>query len=473
MRPKIAFVTFGDHRKDMWEKVFSKPTTSLHEKCIEELKKLPIDLVCADISRTREQIYQNIDKLKIENPDILIAHIPCWTSPNLVADGVVRMGLYTIVLGNKNPATHGCVGTLGAAGTLGQIGYNYSVVRSDYDSEIYKEKLMPLISGVSAFKKLKGSVMGLFGGRSIGIETATYDPMQWKALFGVDSEHIDQIEIVRFAEIMLKEDYPRVEKTRKWIENNAKEVCYNDTLFTKEKFDFQLACYLATKDLIKSNNLDFVAIKCMPELSNSYAPQCMTQTLLACCNDAEGDKEPIPMSCEADADSALTQQILRIISDNKPTLFADVSHINDEKSMIYCVNCGALCAYYANRNKDTTENLKHITFKQSIRPAGAAISFFYASPGPIQLARLYRKNGKYKMAIIPAIAEVPTKEMVDDFVAARGVHQLPLVFAKVNMDIDRFVNEYGSNHISAVEGNYTEELINFCKFAGIEAEVFQ
>ena len=218
--------------------------------------------------------------------------------------------------------------------------------------------------------------------------------------------------------------------------------------------------------------MDFIAIKCMHELSNSYIPQCMTQALLANHEDAEGVKETTPIACEADADGALTQQILRILSGGMPTFFADVSHIDEEREMVYCVNCGAICVYYAGRNQDTKENFKNIRFKQSVRPAGGGITYFNASEGPMQLARLYRKGGKYKMAIISCNAENPTQEMVDEFVAAWGPHQLPTLFAKVHFDLDRFINEYGSNHISGVAGNYLTELLEVCDLLEIEAEVF-
>ncbi len=468
--PKVGFITFGDHRPDMWEKVFSHKTIPLHAKAIETLKELPIDLVVSsDIARTREQINIAVDELKAAGVELLIAHIPCWTSPNLVVHGVQRMGLYTILVGNTDPGTHGCVGLLGASGALAQIDYPHKNIRDKYSVASYEKKLLPLIRAAAVKEKLKGSVFGLFGGRSIGIDTGLFDPMQWRSQFGIDTEHLAQIEIVRLAEMMPQE---RIDKTREWMEENALAIDYNDDKFTKEKFDFQLACYLATKDLVKDYGMDFIAIKCMHELSNSYIPQCMTQALLANHEDAEGAKETTPIACEADADGALTQQILKILSGGLPTFFADVSHIDEEREMVYCVNCGAICVYYAGRNQDTKENLKQIRFKQSVRPAGGGITYFNASEGPMQLARLYRKAGKYKMAIIPCNAENPTQEMVDEFVEARGPHQLPTLFAKVNFDLERFINEYGSNHISGVAGNYLTELLEVCDLLGIEAEVF-
>jgi L-fucose isomerase len=179
------------------------------------------------------------------------------------------------------------------------------------------------------------------------------------------------------------------------------------------------------------------------------------------------------MACEADGDGALTQQILKILSGGTPTFFADVSHIDNARKTIYCVNCGALCAWYAGRKDKAEDNINMISIKQSIRPGGGAISGFFASPGPMQLARLYRVDGKYRMAIIPCEAVTPGVDVINEFVEARGPHQLPALFAKVDFDLQAFVDEYGSNHISGVAGNYEAELVEVCKMLGIEPVIFK
>jgi L-fucose isomerase len=284
-------------------------------------------------------------------------------------------------------------------------------------------------------------------------------------------EHIDQVEIIRRAETV---DPERIGKLRSWIEEVAGSVAYNEEGMTREKFDFQLGCYLATKDICKEMGLDFAAVKCMPEISNSYVPQCMTACFLPDIYDGEeGRKDSTPTACEADGDGALTQQILKIVSGGQPTYFGDVSHIDDDAGIIYCVNCGAICTWYAGRSSDPAGNLKALEFKQSIRPGGGAISCGYAAPGPMQLARLYRKNGRYTMAIIPCEAITPDEKMIEQFVAARGVHQLPTLFAKIRFNADRLVAEYGSNHISGVAGHWERELVDACRILDIEPVVFE
>ncbi len=153
IKPKVGLITFGDHREDMWEKVFKTHTQKYHKKIIEVLKSLDIELYhLDDAGRTREQIDAQVDYLKSQSVDLLVAHTPCWTSPNLVVHGVQGMDEFTIMVGNKDMATHGCVGTLGAAGALSQIGLNHKRFRMDYSFEDYKSVLMPVFTAAMVKK---------------------------------------------------------------------------------------------------------------------------------------------------------------------------------------------------------------------------------------------------------------------------------------------------------------------------------
>src|SRR5690242_13250657 len=109
--PKVGLITFGDERSHEWEKVFKNLTVPRHEAAIEYFKALPIELLAAkNVARTKQEIDAQVDVLKAAKVEVLVAHVPCWTAPNLVVRGIQGMDLPTIVLSNKSPATHGSVG---------------------------------------------------------------------------------------------------------------------------------------------------------------------------------------------------------------------------------------------------------------------------------------------------------------------------------------------------------------------------
>lgn len=475
--PKVGLITFGDERPHEWEKVFRRLTEGKHAEALTFFRSLKstVDLHAFDaVARTRSDIDRQVAALRAASVEVLIAHVPCWTAPNLVLHGIQGLGLPTILLSNQSAATHGTVGLLGAGGALDQIGYRHLRVREDFDgpapASVLARKLLPFARAAAAKARLRGEVFGLFGGRSLGIDTGTFDPMQWRALFNVDAEHIDQLEIIRRAERMAVE---AAEPMTAWLGTNVKDIGFNNQGLTPEKLNYQARCYLATKEIIAEKGLDFIAIKCMPDLSNNYVPQCLSAAFLPSPYDADGAREPIAMACEADADGALTMQVLKHISGGTPPFFGDLSYLNESTRTLYLPNCGAVCSWYAGRSDVPAENLMHIELRPSVRPGGAAITYFRVAPGPMTLARLFRRAGRYHMAIIPGEAVAPTDEEYAAFVAARGVHQLPTAFVKVTADFDRIIAEYGANHISGVAGSYVEELEQFCSLLDITPILLQ
>jgi L-fucose/D-arabinose isomerase len=468
--PKIGLMTFGDNRKHEWENYFRGLTEPRHQEAIRYFQQLPLDLCFAEaVARTKDEIDGQVEALRSAGVEALVAHTPCWTSPNLVLRGVQKLNLPTLLLGNKHPGTHSTVGLLGAGGALGQIGFSHLRLRSDFD-DFLAEKVLPYFRAAAARSRLRGETFGLFGGRSLGIDTGTFDPMQWKQLFGVDVEHVDQLEIIRRAELVEPED---TEKMMNWLTRSVKSVAYNDKKFTPDRLAFQVRCYLATKQIIEEMDLDFVAIKCMPDLTTHFVPQCISAALLPGTYDADGRKDAMMMACEADGDAALTMEILKHISGGKPVLFMDVSYIDEARQTFYFPNCGAFCSWYAARSDDPAENLKQVELRAANRPGGGAITYFTTAPGRLTLARLYREQGEYRMGIIEGETVTISDTEYQSFVAARGSHQLPTAFIKMQIDVDELISNFGSNHILAVDGSYVKELVHFCKMLNIPTVFFQ
>ncbi len=277
-KPKVALMTFGDAREHEWENLFRGLTEPRHKRIKEYFEALPVALHSFnDVARTKDQIDAQVDELKAAGAETFLVHIPCWTSPNLIVRGVQRMGLPTILISNKDAATHGTVGLLGAGGALDQIGYPHLRIRGSFDTTTIADNALQFFRAASAVARLRGKVFGLFGGRSLG--------MQWRRMFGVDVEHIDQLEIVRRAEMIPDE---ATKEMVAWLEKSTASVDYDGEKLTPEKLAFQSACYLATREIIAELGLDFVAIKCMPDMTNHYIPQCLSAALLPGPYDADG-----------------------------------------------------------------------------------------------------------------------------------------------------------------------------------------
>ncbi|NOR19881.1 MAG: L-fucose isomerase [Xanthomonadales bacterium] len=468
-RPKIGLMTFGDERDYMWEGYFGGLTMPRHEEARTYLASLPLEVIAFDeVARSKQEVDGQVKALKAAGAEALFAHTPCWCTPNIVVRAVQSMELPTVIMTSKSAATHGMVGMFAAAGALSQVGVHHIRIRDDFGASVFEEKMLPYFRAASVKARLRGRVMGLFGGRSLGIDTGTFDPMQWRSQFGVDVDHIDQLEIVRRADLI---EPDRAEKTTDWMKQQFASINFDGGKLTEEKLNFQARCYLATKDINEEKGLDFISVKCMTELSDHYVPQCISAALMPGPYDAEGAKQPCSMSCEADGDGALSMEILKDVSGGGSTLFADVSHMDVDKKILYLPNCGGMCSWFAGRSDKSEENLGKIELRPSVRPGGGAITYFTAAPGPITLARLYRVSGQYRMAIIPGDVVNLTDEDQAAFIQQRGKHQLPTAFVKVEADLDHLVDEFGSNHISGVAGIWTRELEILCEMLDIEAVV--
>ena len=466
--PRVGMITFSDPREHEFHVLYKEKTEIRMKAAAEYFSKLDMELFSFEVAaRSVEEIERQAAELKTKKVEVLIAYIPCWTWPNGVVRGVLNMGLPTVLVSNDDPGTHGTVGLLGSGGALNQIGYRHLRIQQDFTEErpnLFDSKMMPYIRAAACVEKLKGKTFGFIGGRSLGIDTGSFDPMQWKKNFMIDSDHIDHEEIIRRAEQI---EPKRVEKMFDWLVNAVGDVKYDEKL-TQEKLMYQAACYLATKDIISERHLDFGAIKCMPDLTNFRIPQCVSTALLNGGYDADGNFEPFAISCEADADGALSMEILKLVSGGLPTMFADVSHVGYKEKLIYLPNCGSMCTYYAGRSCNGCENMKNIELRRANRPSGGAVTYTVPAAGEMTMARLCRADGRYQMFIIETEFVKPEKDILEAFVKARGVHQLPVAFMKADFDMERFIDEFNSNHISGVAGRYKKELVEVCKMLDIE-----
>jgi L-fucose isomerase len=119
------------------------------------------------------------------------------------------------------------------------------------------------------------------------------------------------------------------------------------------------------------------------------------------------------------------------------------------------------CEFFANDHDAVGLNQLQATQHTFGRGGGGAYTGVVA-PGKVTLARLCRKNGVYWMAIILGDIEKRNQEDLAYTTAA-----FPQAFVRTTAGMD-FAEVYGANHIHMVRGDFTEEIIYFCKLLGID-----
>ena len=453
-RPVFAVATLGETREDVRRQREKLVQAELHALgWLRELGEPLESPVLADIPSVR----RFAETARKADPDALIIHLPVWTNPALSVLVCSLLPLPTILLGNDRPETSSMVGILGAGGALDQAGVAHLRIFNGRD-EGERRRVAAFSRAAFAAKELRGCTLGLFGGRSLGIVTATADAPQITRIFGVDIEPVDQAIIIERARGVPSEE---VDRHSRWLVGQLKEVRFGGS-FTMDGLERQVRGYIATARIAAERGFAFIGVKCQPELSDGYASHCVCHMLMNGCRDADGEKPPMVHACEADVDGALTMQILSLLSGGRPVALLDVRWIDHRTGILTLANCGAMPAAFAADTVDPG-GFSHIRMvPHSFGGGGGAALPFVAASQEVTLARLCRRKGEYWMAVMRGQVEHQ-----DDASLSRTTAEFPQAFVRVEAARE-FLSEHGSNHIHMVHGDLREELRQFCALAGIE-----
>lgn len=463
---KVGILTFSDGRK------------YLHRELLETNRRYQSRLAAALNSTGRIEVVQGEEiiwnqqvaqqegrRLLEAGCDLTIFNYAIWCYPNLSAVATnFAPGPYLLFC-NLHPSEPGMVGMLAAAGTMDQIGCPYRRVWGDIDDPDVLRKVMSFISAAGAIKQLRGQTYGLFGGRPLGMYTAVANLDQWQSMFGLDVEHVEQEDLVRNA---MKISSDKVDNAFNWLEKHVGKIAYDGKALTPEKLKLQIRSYYAFREIIELKGLDFIGTKAHGDLTDNFVTMDLAEAFLNDPYDWDGPHEPIVAATEADMDGALTMQLFKLIT-GQPVLFADVRHYDRDDDVWYFSNSGTHATYFAGKSDDPAENLKNVTFypEASCYPAGGASVHHFAAPGKVTLARLARKEGKYRIAILPGeIVRFTPEKMIKK--GSTVTPEWPIAFTRLACPADDFLGKFPCNHIHGCYGDWRNELLQVAELLNIE-----
>ncbi len=459
LHPRIALVTLTETRAD-----FRSRRAYLVEEETKALSwlKHSADVLESDIIVSVDEVQAFAKQVNDFGAQALLVHIPVWTEPVLTVKLANLIALPILLIGNLRPETSSMVGILGAGGSLDQCGIAHERIFNHREPEA-QHKTFAFVRAAAALNTLKGQTFGMFGGRSLGMITATADPAQWQRMFGVDIDPVDQAVIIETAETLPSEE---VETQTEWLLEQLGHVEYGG-LFDEKALERQVRSYLATRLLVKQRKYDFIGVKCQPELSDGYVTQCLAHMLMNGDIDAEGKKNPVVYACEADADGGLTMQILHLLSEGQPAALLDMRWFDADASVWTLANCGAIPATFAaTRNDPSGLSQVHMIPHVFGRGGGGALPCVVSSQA-ITLARLCRKDGEYWMAIVRGETEERDRSELE-----KATPAFPQAFIRTSAGMD-LLDVFGSNHFHMVSGDFTKELVAFCRLARISWKIWK
>ncbi len=417
---------------------------------------------------------RNGRKMAAAGVDVVLFNFSVWAWPQYARVAAQFCPQPIVMFSNVNPQYPGLVGMLANSGSLDQAGIPFTKSFGDIEDDEVFGRLRAKLTAVAAARRLRGLTYCLIGGRSLGIDTTVIDPAQWIKQFGVDVDHVDQLELVRRAEAELATG-SRVGPALAYLKTALGKIHWTapDAAFrlTEDLLRRQLGLYYAALDLIDEFKYDFCGIKGQRELTEHFATADVAEAFL---NDPYGPdgvaKPSIVCATEADSDAALTMQIFKHLS-GTPVLFADVRHYHQDLGVWDLCNSGEHATWFAGRSSDPAVNLALTEFRPQgfYFPAGGAAVYHIAAPGRVTLARLTRHDGRYVMTIVPA-------EFVDFVsrnheIAAISQDNWPHAFARFDCTVDSFIEHFHCNHIHGVYGDWVAELELLCGVLDIDCRI--
>lgn len=458
---RVGLVAFSDGRFRVHQTL--EDTIREHQAVLKKaIQQDPLLSVveAEEITYSSQLARQNARQMRAQNIESAVFNIPVFAFPNFSLIAARVLELPVLLSSPKNGKLPGLGGIMAASGAMSQIGLNN---RKIWGNPLKESDLQATLSAFcrasGVIERMKGSVYGLFGGRSIGMNTGAVSHTEWMQQFGVDIEPIDQLEIVRRAK---HADQQEVEQAYQWLTENMGKVA-TEGKAAPEQVKEQIRHYIAMRSLVEDFGLDFVGLKCHYDLSEYFVTGCLSAMLLNDPYDWNGPKKPVMTSCEADGDGALTMQILALLS-GYPSLLFDVRSYDFSSQTFVCCNCGAQPSWYAARSDDPKENLSHVSLVPVIAKYGGGGAHFpyMCKEGEITVARLSRVNGRYRMFAAHAeFVEFPPEKMAETCAA------WPHGYLKMNIEPQALIDVFNTNHAHIVPGNHLEALQIYCDLLDI------
>jgi L-fucose isomerase len=416
-----------------------------------ELEELGIKVISHPrIVRTPEDGVVVARELRNSEAEVLICYIGGWSYSSAIVALATEIHLPIMLWTNSRPETAGLVGAGIAKGALDEVGIDHDFVYGEFGEEETRRRLTLLVKGLSLKSKVSRSKFGLFGNRTFGMNTTAIDINQWKRQFNIEVECIDQIELLERAR---SADTSIVSDVRKWMGETFGQIQGR-----KDVLDRSISLYVAMLGIIQEYGLDFVAVRCLPELSQYYATFCVANALLNDSIDYRGEKAPFVCACEADGNGALTMQMLKLLT-SAPVNFGDVRYVDREKGLLVICNCGSQAPGLADSRKDV-HWLPQVSFQGE---GGGVCTQYVCKAGSVTLARASRISGEYAMLVETGKCIDTPRERLHE-----TTWEWPHAFVELTSDYRHFLNHVRSNHIHMVYGDVSSELKVACRAMDIK-----
>lgn len=395
--------------------------------------------------------------LKARGIKALVIYVGTWTYANSAAAAALEADVPVLIWGDATKDALGLVGGAIVRGAMAEFGVHANLIYGAFDDAATLAEVKCLLDAACAARGLRGQVLGVGGGRSMGMITAVVDPNEVRVKFGIEIDNFEQFDVIKRAEA-IADDSARA--FLNWMRER-----YGKIVPVEEVMLRQIKLYLAVRDFCVEKGYDLVAMKCLPELPSMYTTFCVAHAMFGDAQDAFGPKTRMVFSCEADLNAALTMQMMLLLTGG-PVMFTDVIEYDFVDGLLYTCNCGSTPTDFAGKPKDVEWQIEGV--HEFNWCCGGTCPQLIAKAGDATIARLYRNAGAYEMFIAKVEVVAESKERLKEFLWER-----PHAFMKLNCDRGNFFRSLRSNHIHLAYGDWIPHLQELCAILGIKPVVIE
>ncbi|MBM4047856.1 MAG: hypothetical protein FJ279_22375 [Planctomycetes bacterium] len=409
------------------------------------LRGLDVALLGPELVITSQDAEATARKLRREAPDALLLLIGAFTLDNIPARITQELpGVPLILWAMPEPPMEGgklstnslCGGIMNNA-TLRKLGLKPKFIYGARGEDRVLTPLKRHLLALCAASALRTTRFGLVGYRTSGFYNSTFDEIAVRRQFGVETIHLDLLELVEGARQIPDHDVaPEVAATKvKWKLGDATER----DLFNSVKL------YRVLKDFAQREGVNAIGVKCWPDLHKRGLSVCAVLGWLT--------DDGLMAPCEADFWGAMTMVLGHALTRAAP-FFADLIHLDEKANTGVFWHCGAAPPSLASCPSAITLQ------KQFRGPERSTAGEFPLRPGRVTIARFGLTDGQPRMFIATGEA-LPTQMIL------RGNPLTVRLDKPISAVLDTIVAHGVEHHYTLLYGDLEPELRETCEVLGI------
>ncbi len=328
------------------------------------------------------------------------------------------------------------------ASTLRQLGSPFEILSGDPEAPATREQLDTSVRIAAIVRKLRHTRVGVIGGQAPGFIAMAADPFVMRRGLGVQLQCFSLIEFANVVNDFSEEEVAAdVEKVK------ALGLELKDT--TDDDLPMASRLYLAMRHFMDEENLDALAVRCWPEMPNTFGQW----PYLGMARLAE---EGRAIACEGDADGAIGALIGEWLGMGRCYLSDWLEH-DEETITLWHVGAAPPSLCPPTGEPGAAKIAKHFNINKP-----AVLEAEIQEGMPLTLFRLWRCDGEYRLTSCDAESVKPRRRLM----ATNGRAKL------LNRNPDEWFEDMCRagmpHHLNVFPGNHSVKLKRFAVVAGIK-----